>query len=228
MRTLILCCLVTAAAWGAQSEMEKARDRQDSAALEKMASEAEASAQRSPKDAEAQYRAALTYSYLAEVFVEQRDKAHGKRAAEAGIQAAERAVALAPTNAEYNRILGSLLGQAIAGGNLFTGLSYGKRAQDSIAKALQLDPKSSKAHMSEGVGNYYMPTEFGGGPEKAIKSFNDAVALDPKNADAYLWLGLALRKAHRNKEARDAISKSLALNPNQIWAKQQLEKTPAQ
>ncbi len=228
MRNLILYCLVASAAWGAQSEMEKARDRQDSAALEKIATESAAAAQKSPKDAEAQYRAALAHSYLAEVYIELRNKPQGKRASEAGIQDAERAVALQPSNAEYQRILGSVLGQAISGGNMFTAIGYGKRSQEAIAKAMQLDPKSSKARMSEGVGNFYMPEGFGGGADKAIKSLNEAVALDPKNADAYLWLGLALRKAHRNKEAREAIAKSLTLDPNQIFAKQQLEKTPAQ
>jgi len=45
-------------------------------------------------------------------------------------------------------------------------------------------------------------------------------------ADAHLWLGLALRKAGRNAEARRAIARSLELNPRRVWAKQQLEKTP--
>jgi hypothetical protein len=35
-----------------------------------------------------------------------------------------------------------------------------------------------------------------------------------------------MRKAKRNAEARKAFSKSLELNPNRVWTKQQLEKTP--
>ena len=42
-----------------------------------------------------------------------------------------------------------------------------------------------------------------------------------------LWLGLSLRKAHRNADARQAFQKSMELNPRRIWAKEQLEKTPA-
>jgi hypothetical protein len=41
-------------------------------------------------------------------------------------------------------------------------------------------------------------------------------------------MGLTLRKLHKNPEARQAFAKSLELNPNRIWAKDQLEKTPAQ
>jgi Flp pilus assembly protein TadD len=40
-------------------------------------------------------------------------------------------------------------------------------------------------------------------------------------------LGLSLRKENRDAEARQAFTKSLELNPNRVWAKQQLEKTPA-
>jgi Flp pilus assembly protein TadD len=52
--------------------------------------------------------------------------------------------------------------------------------------------------------------------------------LNPGAAEAHLWLGIALRKARRNAEARKAIARSLELNPDRTWAKQQLEKTPAQ
>jgi Flp pilus assembly protein TadD len=78
------------------------------------------------------------------------------------------------------------------------------------------------------VGNYYLPASFGGGVEPAIRDFQKSIELDPKLAEAHLWLGLALRKAGRAAEARTALSRSLQLNPRRVWAKQQLEKTPAQ
>ena len=54
-----------------------------------------------------------------------------------------------------------------------------------------------------------------------------AIQLDPNNAEAYLWLGLSLRKQNKPVEARQAFAKSLELNPNRVWVKQQLDKTPA-
>jgi Tfp pilus assembly protein PilF len=78
------------------------------------------------------------------------------------------------------------------------------------------------------VGNYYLPPQFGGGVELAIKDFQKAISMDPKSADAYLWLGVAYRKEKKNAEAHNALAKSVELNPNRIWAKQQLDKTPAQ
>lgn len=211
----------------APSDLEHARDLQDRAALQKAATELAAAGRKAPKDADAHYRAALAYSYVAEVALELRDKGLAQSAAETGIREAEQAIALKPDTAEYHRILGNLCGQVIPA-NIMAGLSYGKRARDEIAKALERDPKFSKAYISRGVGNYYVPAQLGGGTDAAIRDFQKAIEFDSKSADAYMWMGIALRKSNRNAEARKAFAKSLELNPNRIWTKQQLEKTPAQ
>jgi tetratricopeptide (TPR) repeat protein len=210
----------------AMSPLEDARNRQDRAALERIASELAGAAGNQPKNAEAQYRLAEADSYLAEVALELRDKAGAKAAAEAGIRAAERAVALKPEVAEYHRMLGTLCGQVIPA-DLLLALRYGRCARNSIDQTIALDPKSWKAYLSRGVGNYYLPPAFGGGLEPAIRDFQQAIQLNPVAAEAYLWLGIALRKAGRNAEARKAIARCLEVNPQRIWAKQQLEKTPA-
>ncbi|MBI1789363.1 MAG: tetratricopeptide repeat protein [Acidobacteria bacterium] len=207
----------------AASDLEKARDAQDRAGLEKMVAALE---QKPAGDAKGFYQLALAYSYLAEVAQEQRDKGQVKRAAEAGIRAAERAVALKPEVAEYHRLLGTLCGQIVPA-NVLAGLSYGKRAQEAIARALERDPKSAPAYISRGVGNYYLPQALGGGYERALGDFQKAIELDPKSAEAHLWLGLTLRQLKRNGEARKALARSLELNPSRLWTKQQLEKTPA-
>ena len=219
--------LAIAAAYGAGTrDLEAARDRQDRAALEKQAADFAANARQRTSDAAAQYQAALAASYQAEVALELRDKIQAQRAAEAGIGFAERAIAIDGGNAEYHRVLATLCGQVIPA-NVLGGLRYGKRAQEAIAKALELDPKSSRAWLARGVGNYYLPTPFGPGIDTAIADMRKAIELDPRNADAQLWLGLALRKANRIADARQAFARSLELNPARVWVKQQLEKTPA-
>jgi tetratricopeptide (TPR) repeat protein len=207
--------------------LESALDRQDRAALEKQISQLSAAAAKAPRDAEAQYRVALASSYLAEVSLELHDKNQAGRAAETGIHAAERAIALNSKNAEYYRVLGTLCGQVIPA-NVLAALSYGKRAREAIEKAIELDPKSSKAYLARGVGNYYLPAAFGGGMDLAMADFRKAIGLDPKSSEAYLWLGLAQRKSHRDADARKSFAKALELDPNRIWAKEQLQKTPAQ
>jgi len=208
------------------SELVKARDRQDRPALEKMAAELRVIAEQQSKDAAAQYRFALAESYAAEVAAETRDKNATRNAAQAGIDAAERAVNLKPDSAEYQRLLGTLCGQIISSNSL-AALKYGNCALNAVNKAIELDPKSSMAYLSHGVGNYYLPPALGGGMEAAIKDFRKAIDLNPKNAEAWLWLGIALRRANQEQDARKAIAQSLELNPNRAWAKQQLDKTPA-
>jgi tetratricopeptide (TPR) repeat protein len=210
----------------ASSDLEAARDRQDRGTLEKTVADLSALAGKQPGDPIAQYKLAQAESYLAEVAIELKDKNAARNAAEAGIKAAEKAAALKPGNAEYHRILGTLCGQVIPA-NVLLGMRYGRCAVDSINKAIELDPKSSVAYLSRGIGNYYLPASFGGGVELAIKDFDKALQLNPKSADALLWRGVALRKLNRGAEARSDIAKSLELNPNRLWAKQQLEKTPA-
>jgi tetratricopeptide (TPR) repeat protein len=203
----------------------RARDAQDRGALDKLAASAKAAADKAPKDAEAQYRYALASSYLAEVALEQKDKGAAQRAAEPGIKAAEAAIALNPKQAEYYRVLATLSGQIIPA-NIFAGFSYGKRAKDAIEKAKQLDPKSSSVWVADGVGNYYLPPQLGGGPDVAIRSFQKAIELDGNNADAWLWLGMAQRKKQDNNEARKSFEKSIALDGNRLWAKEMLSRTP--
>src|ERR1017187_7387845 len=207
----------------APSPLEVARDKQDRAALTEMAGQAAAAAAKSPNDAEAQYRAALANCYLAEVAIELRDRKAGRQIAEQGIRFAEKTVALKPGNAEYYRVLGTLYGQAVT--DIMSGLTYGPKAKDAINKAVEKAPKSSMMYVARGVGNYYVPAQLGGGAKLSIPDFQKAIELDPGNAEAWLWL--SLRKENRDPEARQAFAKSLELNPNRLWAKQQLEKTPA-
>jgi tetratricopeptide (TPR) repeat protein len=208
-------------------ELEKARDRQDRPALDKIAGNFATAAKSAPKDADAQFKAALAASYQAEVAIELKDKVAAKNAADAGIAFAEKAIELQPRNAENYRILATLCGQVIPA-NPLAGMAYGKHAKEAITKALELNPKSAEVHLAEGIGNYYLPAMLGGGPDLAAKNINEAIALDPKCADAYMWLGITLRKMHKNPEARQAFAKSVELNPHRQWTKEQLEKTPAQ
>lgn len=206
--------------------MENARDRQDRPALQKIVAQSQAVVQKQPNDAAAQYRYALAESVSAEVAMELRDKEASRQAAERGIAAAEKAVGSAGGNAEYHRLLGTLCGQMIPAAGVLGGMKYGQCALNEINKAIELDPKLSAAYVSRGVGNYYLPPTFGGGPEKAIADFQKAIQLDPKSSEAYLWLGVAQRKMNHLPEANAALGKALALNPDRVWIKQQLGKTP--
>jgi len=212
----------------AADDLDKLRDRQDRPGLEAHATALQAAAEKTPNDATGWYRAAIAYAYAAEVAMETRDKNGAQRAAETGAGDAEKAIALNGKNADYYRVLGTLCGQVIPANPLAGILSYGKRAKEALDKAIEMDPKSARAFVAHGVGYYYLPANFGGGPENAIKDFRQAIVLDPKSAEAYLWIGIAMKKQHQNAQAREALTKSLQLDPDRAWTKEQLEKTPLQ
>lgn len=222
----MLAILLTALfAASAPSPLTSARDRQDRGMLEKLAADAAASALKAPRDAAAQYRAALAYSYLAEVAIELHDRKAGRRFAEQGMKFGEKAVAMQPDTAENYRVLGTLYGQAVT--DLMSGLTYGPKARDAINTAVEKAPKSSAMYVARAVGNYYLPPQLGGGAKNAIPDLEKAIQLDSKNAEAWLWLGISLRKENRNADARQAFTKALSLEPGRVWIQQQLDKTPA-
>ncbi|MEP7364126.1 MAG: tetratricopeptide repeat protein, partial [Acidobacteriota bacterium] len=217
--------VLIAAAAVAKTPLEDALDKQDRAQLEQLAQAAGKRVAQAGNDAAAHYAYALAQSTLAQVATEAADKNAARAAADAGIASARKAVELKPDVAEYHRLLGTICGQMIPG-NALAGMKYGGCARDEVNRALELDGKAALNWVSHGVGNYYMPPMFGGGVDKAISDFRKAIQLDPKSAEAHLWLGIALRKQGSNEEARQALEKSVALNPARAWAKQQLEKTP--
>ena len=224
----IFVFFLLAASPTANPDLLKARDAQNRSQLEQIAIQLSSLAERQLSDARAQYQAALAQSTLAEVATELHDKTQARSAAEAGMKTAERAVALKSSEAEYHRILGTLCGQEAAAVGGLGALRYGRCALDEVNRAMELDPREPMNYLSRGIGNYYLPAALGGGVELAMKDFQKAITLDAGSADAHLWLGIALRKLNRNADARKEFEKAAKLNPARIWAKQQLEKTPAQ
>jgi tetratricopeptide (TPR) repeat protein len=227
-RAFLFFLSLVLAAGTVSNEAVSARDRQDLAGLDRLISQFRQALKATPESADARYRLAIAQSYAAEVAMEQRDKRKSEGYAEAGMEAAQKAVAKNGNSAEYHRLLGELCGQVIPANPLFGALKYGQCARDEIAKAIQLDSKLALAYVSRGVGNYYLPESMGGGLNTALKDFDTAALIDPKLADAYLWKGVTLRKANRNADARKSFEKALQLDPGRVWAKQQLDKTPTQ
>ena len=101
-----------------------------------------------------------------------------------------------------------------------------KLAPHEQARLDYLVPVKPEAYKNYLNGRYLWNKRTPKSLQQSTLLFEKAIALDPKSDEAYLWLGLAQRKANRNGDARKAFSKSLELNPNRVWTRQQLEKTP--
>ncbi len=224
---LVLCACAAAVRGTTEiSDLVNARDRQDLPAIERSIQQYQDIEQQNSRSADAHYKLALAYSYGAEVAMELHDKKKSEALAEAGLGPARKAVGEDKSNAEYHRLLGELCGQVIPANPIMGTLKYGQCARGEIQKAIQLDNKLALAYVSRGVGNYYLPSGMGGGLDLALKDFDTAIALNPNLAEAYLWKGIALRKANHDAEARQAFERAVQLEPNRSWAKEQLNKTP--
>jgi Flp pilus assembly protein TadD len=81
-------------------------------------------------------------------------------------------------------------------------------------------------YVARGVGNLYLPSQVGGGAEVAIPDFRKAIQLDAANAEAWVYLGVALRMDKKEDEARKAFNKALEINPNRFWVRELLVKKP--
>ncbi|GAB4364586.1 MAG: hypothetical protein OHK0021_08380 [Bryobacter sp.] len=218
---LAALCLLGLPSLLAAGSAEPMRDRQDLAGLRQAASRL------APQTPQQHYEFALLKSMEAEVAMELGDKKGSAAAAEQGIPAARKAVEAQAANAEYHRLLGTLCGQVIPA-NVLAGLKHGRCAMDEVSKAIELAPQKAENWLARAVGNYYLPPSFGGGIDKSLADLDKALQLNPKFADAYVWRGIVLRKAGKAAEARQMFTKAIALNPQRLWAKTQLEKTPTQ
>jgi len=207
--------------------LRKARDQQNLFLLDRLISQYQQAAQSNAASAAAQYRLALANSYAAEVAMELHDKRKAEAYAEAGIRPAQRAVEEDDKNPEYHRLLGELCGQVIPANPIFGALKYGNCARDEIHKAIELNSRFALAYVTQGVGDYYLPESMGGGSNLALQEFDKAISLDSHLAEAYLWKGIVLRKQNRYAEARAALEQALKLDPDRLWAKQELEKIPS-
>ena len=221
----LIACLLAAASF--EVDLAAARDRQDLTALDAMIAKARQAAQSDPSSAPAQYDLALANSYGSEVAMQLRDKKKAEAYADAGIDPARKAVEANESNADYHLLLGQICGQIIPANPFLGALNYGRCAQDEINRALELNDKLALAYVSRAVGQYYLPKEMGGGADLALQNLDKAITLSPNLAEAYTWKGVVLRKENRDAEARVALEHALKLNPQSVWAKQQLEKTPA-
>jgi len=83
------------------------------------------------------------------------------------------------------------------------------KAEEYAKKALQLDPESSEAHLVIGL----LTQIIGGNERKAIKHFKKALASNPGDTHAILWLAVSLLNVGKAEEPRLLVDKLLAVDP---------------
>jgi tetratricopeptide (TPR) repeat protein len=83
------------------------------------------------------------------------------------------------------------------------------KAKELIARALEIDPKSSDAHMAR--GNFAIQCELDW--KKAETELQHAIQLNPGNVEARAWYGVLLELLQRFDEAKAEFREVIRLNP---------------
>lgn len=210
--TLTLLC----GALHAQNMLEAARaarDSADAAALRARVAEA-----RKGSSLASLLLTAQLDTWLCEALYSTNDTAGVKRAAQDGVDAAERAASMAPESSEAHRLLGELLGQLIP--HVFAGgIRHGARATKELERALELDARNVDAHIARAQGYLHSPAAFGGDKQKALEHLKKALELDPRSDSAHLWSAQVYTAMKDSDKARAEIEAALRLNPSRAYTR---------
>jgi tetratricopeptide (TPR) repeat protein len=223
---LLWSCLVLLLAAASTVEAEdnpvvatarKARDQAEVESLRKVIDKTRSEAQQHGTP-EVYQRLAQFELWLCEAALEHNDDKLIKQAAEAGVAAAEKAVALNPNSSEAHRLEGNALGELIP--HVFAGgMRYGRRSTAELDKAIELDPNNENAYVARATAYFFTPAAFGGSRDKAIGMLKKAIELDPSSDTAHIWLAQVYLAAGRHDDALREINEAQRLNPERGLAK---------
>jgi tetratricopeptide (TPR) repeat protein len=202
----------------------QARDRADLGALREMIRDA-----RDTTGDVNEEKIALLEDWLCEAAYARKDEKTVKQAAEAGVQAAQRAVASDPHSAQAHWLLGELLSKKIPFAFL-GGLRYGPRSLRELQTAMKLDPSNANAFISRAIGYYMTPRLFGGDKDKAIALLKLAADLNPSPDSpdtAHIWLALAYDAQGKEVQAMREIKLARQLNPARRFVQQTYDRIMA-
>ena len=126
---------------------------------------------------------------------------------------------------DAHSLLADLYGRKISFGiGMFAGPKFGPKNQAENKRAQELDGNNPRVFANLGRQYLNAPKMFGGDVDKAIESFRKSIQLDSKFDEAFVWLGVALRKKGDSAGAEQAFQEALRLNPRSSFAKQTAEK----
>src|SRR5271167_2563411 len=116
-----------------------------------------------------------------------------------GISACEKAVSLAPENAQYHLWLGRIYGEKADHGGIWSAAGLAKRVRNEFETAVRLDPDSAEARTD--LAEFYLeaPGIVGGGRDKAEAQAQKLATMDPVRAG---WV--KARLAEKNKDLASA------------------------
>jgi tetratricopeptide (TPR) repeat protein len=180
-----------------------------------------------------EYYVALADYRLASFYLSSEKMTDAEQPVAEGQQYLERAMKEDPDFGEAYALYGFLLGIELAL-HPDQAMTLGMESFQYMAQAEEKEPANPRVHLIKGVYMLYVPQEYGGGPDSALGSLEEAESLfakesvtDPLKIDwgkdeVYLYLGLVFKQKNETAKAKDMLKKALAVNPEFGWARSEL------
>jgi tetratricopeptide (TPR) repeat protein len=192
-----------------------------------------------PKDPSFHYWVALAAWRAVPMLSNNKAKAEqARKICKDAIERCDRALALAPKHADALALKAGLQGLWLSfePGEM---MSLGMQMGQSIERARELEPANPRVLLLDGINTLHKPAFVGGGADKALVKFDEAIAFYDKQAaavtaaatsgdpaalgwgrdDALLWAGRAAAKESKLTQARDYYKRALLANPENSWVK---------
>ena len=129
---------------------------------------------------------------------------------------AEKAVKLAPQNAEYHWLLAELLGQQAQRAHVFRQIGLARRFRSEAETVLKLNPRHVEAHY--GMMIYYLkaPGIVGGDKKKAYAEADEVAKID--KASGYLALVRLAQEEQQPQKLEELYRKAVEADPDRYEA----------
>jgi tetratricopeptide (TPR) repeat protein len=174
-----------------------------------------------PKDFESQWKLAKALYWLG---------GHGPEAnrradLEAGITAADAAIALDPKRPEGYFWKAANMGALAESFGMGQGIKYRKPIREALETVLKIDPKFQAGSADRALGRWYykVPGLFGGSDEKAVQHLRKSIEYDPNSTASHFFLAEALLDMGKKDDARSALQKVLDAPIDEEWAPEDRE-----
>jgi tetratricopeptide (TPR) repeat protein len=143
-----------------------------------------------------------------------------RRALDAGMEAARKAIALQASRPEGHFWLAANMGALAESFGMSQGLKYRKAIKAELEEVLRLDPGYEAGSADRALGRWYfkVPGLFGGSNEKSEQHLRKSLTYDPQSTASWYFLAETLEDMGRKADARVALQRVIEAPLNPEWA----------
>jgi tetratricopeptide (TPR) repeat protein len=170
-----------------------------------------------PKDFESAWKLARAQYWLGTNGLPQDQR---RAALEAGIAAAQKAIAIDSQQPEGHFWMAANMGALAESFGMRQGIRYRRPIRDALEIVLKIDPDFQQGSADRGLGRWYfkVPGLFGGSDEKSEEHLRKALSYNPQSVITRLFLAETLIELGRKDEARKHLEAAIAAPVDPEWA----------